>query len=65
MYLTTENAEKFLGTVLMQRTLGANIRQIQVIQFPDGRYAYKILKNGVCIPVPTPTDKFNAVSIVW
>ena len=58
MYLTPENAPKYLGKTLdaSKRILG--VYPYTVIQFPDGSYGAKD-RVGVCIPVSN--NRFNQV----
>lgn len=64
MYLTTDNAEKFLGVQLWQKLPGNHVQLIEVFRFPSGELAYRRLRTGVCSPVPSPQDKGNAVNII-
>lgn len=58
MYLTPENAPKYLGKTLdaSRRILG--VYPYTVIQFPDGTYG-AMDRIGVCTPVSN--DRFNQV----
>ena len=63
MMLTTENAEKFFGAVLVQRLPGRHVRRIKVSRFPDGKYCYCTV-DGTYMDVPTPNDKYHVVEII-
>lgn len=60
MYLTTENAEQFMG-----RTLDCHKRMfhhypLRIQKLPDGRCVY-VDRTGTAMLVPEPKDRFNSV----
>jgi hypothetical protein len=63
MRLTTENADKFMGCVLWQRTIGRHVRRIKVTKFPDGTPCYCTL-DGTYMNVPDENEKYNIVEII-
>ena len=61
MYLTTENAAEYVGKTLdlKRRTFG--FYPITVTRFPNGEYCVQHTQSGTFIPVPAPSDTFNAI----
>lgn len=60
MYLTTENAEQYIGKTLDCHKRMFHHYPLTVKQFPSGPYYYKD-RTGTCMLAPEPKDRFNAV----
>lgn len=60
MYLTVQNAEKYLGKTLYSNKQRFHYYPLIVKQFNDGRFYYKDL-TGTCMLVPDEKDLFNSV----
>ena len=60
MYLTTENAARYLGKTLDCHKRMFHHYPLTVKQFPDGPFYY-MDRTGTCALVPEPKDRFNTV----
>ena len=60
MYLTVQNAEKYLGKTLYSNKPRFHYYPLIVKQFNNGRFYYRD-STGTCIPVPDEKDLFNSV----
>lgn len=60
MYLTTENAEQYMGKTLDCHKRMFDHYPLRVQKLPDGRYIY-VDRVGTGTLVPEPEDRFNAV----
>ncbi len=60
MFLTTENAEQYVGKTLDSTVRAWHYYPLRVVKHSNGRY-YFVDRIDTMMPVPTAKDTFNAV----